>query len=203
MAGMGKGGVPPPKPRPTRGFVEPNPAVYGRLAAAMEGLRHKLDALGYPRDQALDGNLGNFAGLLRSLEIISRKELDGRPLSDSEYDLIWNFGERVGFYLGFPHHTDVSMQFMAPDERVMPIVADVATDVNSKQVLEEALGWPRVVYVVAAVTGKQVACEGAVYSYYEFKQPMSNRLTDEEWRRLMSSPNAPARPRWTDVFMAP
>jgi hypothetical protein len=203
MAVMGKGGVPPPKPRPTRGFVEPEPAVYGRLAAAVEGLRHKLDALGYPRDQALDDNLGSFAGLLRSLEIISTKELDGRPLSDSEYDLIWNFGDKVGFHLGFPHHTDISMRFMDPQDRRMPMVADVATDVNSKQVLEEALGWPRVIYVVAPVRGKRVVCEGVVYSYYEFKQPMSNRLTDEEWRQMVWSPKAPARPRWTDAFMAP
>lgn len=203
MAGMGKAGAPPPKPRLTRGFVEPEPVVYARLAAGMEGLRDRLDALGYPRDQALDENLTNFAGLLRSLEIISRKELDGRPLSDQEYDLIWNIGERLGLYLGFPHHTDINMRFMDPDDRRMPIVADVATEVNSKQVLEQALGWPRIVYVLAPVHGTQTVCEGLIYSYYEFKQPMSKRLTVEEWRRLLSSPSAPTRPRWTDLFMAP
>jgi len=201
MAGMGKAGAPPPRPRFTRGYVEPVPAVYGRLAAGVEQLRDQLNNLGYPRDRALEENLANFAGLLRSLEIISNKELGGHPLSDQEYNLIWNIGERLSLYLGFPHHTDITMAFMDPYDRGMPIVADVATDVNSGQVLEEALGRPRTIYVVAPVTGKPTACKGVTYSYYEFKQPMSKRLTVEKWRGLLYSRYAPTRPRWTDPFI--
>jgi heme oxygenase len=35
-----------------------------------------------------------------------------------------------------------------------------------------------------------------VLSYYEFKQPMNDRLTDEAWRDLLAWPEKPARPGW-------
>jgi len=40
-----------------------------------------------------------------------------------------------------------------------------------------------------------------VLSYYEFKHPMSNRLTDEAWRELLDSPKKPERPRWYAPLM--
>jgi hypothetical protein len=42
---------------------------------------------------------------------------------------------------------------------------------------------------------------GAVYSYYEFLQPLSDRLTDEAWRQMLDSGNAPERPAWEDAFL--
>ena len=78
----------------------------------------------------------------------------------------------------------------------MPIVADVHTDVNSGMALEEAVGPPLTLYMVCPVDGKPTVCLGAVYSYYEFKQPMSQRLTDEEWRKMLFVNWQPARPDW-------
>jgi len=44
---------------------------------------------------------------------------------------------------------------------------------------------------------------GPVFSYYEFKQPMSNRLTDEEWKDMLEArANEPARPEWIGSFTA-
>jgi len=37
---------------------------------------------------------------------------------------------------------------------------------------------------------------GPVLSYYEFKHPMSDRLTDEAWQDLLDSPDKPERPKW-------
>ena len=37
---------------------------------------------------------------------------------------------------------------------------------------------------------------GPVLSYYEFKHPMNDRLTDEAWRELLGSPDRPERPPW-------
>jgi hypothetical protein len=44
--------------------------------------------------------------------------------------------------------------------------------------------------------------KGGVFSYYEFPWPMSDRLTDEAWREMLGSGQAPARPYWTASFMA-
>jgi hypothetical protein len=37
---------------------------------------------------------------------------------------------------------------------------------------------------------------GGVYSYYEFTQPVSDRLTDEAWRDMLDRDAAPGRPTW-------
>ncbi|WP_409376123.1 DUF3160 domain-containing protein [Candidatus Sordicultor fermentans] len=40
---------------------------------------------------------------------------------------------------------------------------------------------------------------GPVFSYYEFKQPMNERLTDEVWREILNN-NSPPQPDWTKSF---
>jgi len=44
---------------------------------------------------------------------------------------------------------------------------------------------------------------GPVFSYYEFKHPMSNRRTDEEWRDLLVSHTPPDQPSWTHSYRVP
>ena len=36
-------------------------------------------------------------------------------------------------------------------------------------------------------------------TYYEFKHPMSDRLTDEVWREMLKE-NPPEDPEWTDNY---
>lgn len=43
---------------------------------------------------------------------------------------------------------------------------------------------------------------GGVYSFYEFWQDESNRLTDEEWRAMLVAGTEPARPAWQEVLFA-
>ena len=40
---------------------------------------------------------------------------------------------------------------------------------------------------------------GPAFSYYEFKQPMENRLTDETWREMLNTQHPP-EPEWTKSF---
>lgn len=42
---------------------------------------------------------------------------------------------------------------------------------------------------------------GPVFSYYEFRQPMNDRLTDEAWRELLDSPQRLPRPAWFQSLM--
>jgi hypothetical protein len=43
-------------------------------------------------------------------------------------------------------------------------------------------------------------CRGAVFSYYEFKHPMADRLTDEKWQEMRDS--RPPQPEWTKSFIS-
>ncbi len=81
------------------------------------------------------------------------------------------------------------------------VVADVATDPNSGMVLEEAVGKVFEVYVVVEVEGELVITQGGAFSYYEFSQPMADRLTDESWREMLNTGQAPPRPEWTGSFI--
>jgi hypothetical protein len=44
---------------------------------------------------------------------------------------------------------------------------------------------------------------GPVFSYYEFKWPLANRLTDEAWFAMLENHQAPAPPAWTQSFRHP
>jgi hypothetical protein len=58
-----------------------------------------------------------------------------------------------------------------------PIATDFHTDLNSGQVLTEALGYPRAVMHADA--------RGARFAPEEFKQKISERLTDEAWQEML------------------
>jgi hypothetical protein len=65
----------------------------------------------------------------------------------------------------------------------MALVADVHTDSLAQEALEVATGVPYRLYIALndGQGGKRIA-EGYTYSYYEFKQPISNRLNDDQWK---------------------
>ena len=66
--------------------------------------------------------------------------------------------------------------------------------------MEEAVGFVNLIVVAYKVPdGRILIGAGPVMSYYEFKQPISDRLTDESWRDMLSS-NPPDRPEWTSNF---
>jgi hypothetical protein len=44
--------------------------------------------------------------------------------------------------------------------------------------------------------------QGGVFSYFEFSQPRSARLSDEAWRQRLAG-NPPSRPAWTTSFILP
>ena len=75
------------------------------------------------------------------------------------------------------------------------------TDQNSRQVLEEATGYVDLgVFVYRQPDGRLVIGAGPVLSYYEFKHPMNDRLTDEKWRELLKGDKRPAPPEWTKAY---
>jgi len=59
------------------------------------------------------------------------------------------------------------------------------------------------IFVIAPIEGKLYLTRGAVFSYYEFLQPMADRLTDERWQEMLKQKKAPAQPEWAKSFTAP
>jgi hypothetical protein len=184
----GAGAPVPPEEKPVVGYVEPVPQFYSRLLAltrmTLTGLL-KHDAVDHASQQRLE----NLEKTLERLLEISIQELEGKALTKDDHDFIKHFGESMDAVIG-----DVEDR-----TKRSTIVADVHTDGNSKMVLEEAVGWVRLVLVAYKVPdGRILMGAGPVFSYHEFKHPMADRLTDESWRELLEA-NPPALPAWSTV----
>ena len=201
-AELGAGG---PEEKDDRGYVEPNPYVYARLASLLKMTNEGLEIRGLLTPSMKD-NLSKMEQLAMSLKTISEKELNNEKLTDEEYELIRSYGGQLEhFWLEVnkdePAFKESSNQRDYLDENPAAIVADVATDPNG-QVLEEGTGKISEIYVVVLVDGKLRIAKGGVYSYYEFPWPMSDRLTDKKWREMLNSGQAPELPSWTNAFVA-
>ena len=184
-----------PEPEPAKGYVEPQPEVYARLAALCRQMRVGLEDRGLLNPEYTD-KLNRMESLLLSLKKVAEKELSGQALTDEEYAQIRDIGDVLEGITTFS--VEVAGQITSEADERMAIVADVHTEGNSGQVLEEGVGDAFTIYVVAPVEGRQVLARGGVFSYYEFKQPMSDRLTDEAWQALEPKPDLP---KWTTSFI--
>lgn len=188
----------PPEPKLTYGYVEPYPEVYARLEEMMKDLRNNLIAL----DLAIEGipeKIKEFEELLDKLKIISEKEISNTPLDNEEYELIWNIGSKLVSLKEFS--LEILGKITSDTDEKMEIVADVHTDVNTGQVLEEGVGSPFNIYVIINSARGVRICRGAVFSYYEFKHPMEDRLTDEKWQEMGEKRERPNQPDWVKSFV--
>lgn len=186
----------PPTPTLTRGYVEPLPSVYKQIKELITTLREILDSKGLLLDECKN-KLLRFEDIVGSLVTISEKELKGQTLTEDEYRMIWDIGQTLKNITRFSH--GLMEKITSGTDEEMACVADVHTDVNSKQVLEEAVGYPYYIYIICKIDGKDFLTVGGVFSYYEFKQSMSERLTDEKWQVLLKE-SPPQNPQWYKYF---
>lgn len=184
-----------------RGYVEPNPEVYGRLAALTRMTIDGLQSRGLLKENT-SASLEQLEQLALQLKTISEKELAQKPLTEDEYDLIRSFGGQLEhFWLEALKDQGVDSP-SAVGENPAALIADVATDPNG-QVLEEATGYVNNIYAVVPVAGSLRIAKGAVYSYYEFPWSSNDRLTDEKWKEMLENEKVPATPAWTKIYTAP
>ena len=178
----------PPAEKPVEGYVEPVPEFYARMLAltkmAHSGLA-EMDVL----DEQSNKNFINLESNLEKLLQISIKELENKELTDKEYEFIRNFDQNISPIL---ENVDIKSQMST-------LVADVYTGPEGR-VLEEGTGeLDLIVVAYKQPDGRIVLGAGPVMSYYEFWQPSGERLTDEEWREMLSN-NPPERPEWVESF---
>lgn len=203
MAEMGGGDM---EELDDRGYVEPEPVVFAKLAALTNDTKAGLKKFGVINDND-EKNLEKLSELAKQLSDIAVKELTNVPLSEEEFELIRSYG---GTLEHFWKETlkDYDTEYVTSQEFPAALVADVATDPNGS-VLEEAIGGISSVYVIFPLEGKLRIAEGGVYSYYQFKQPIDDRLTDSAWRRKIGMELGDndeyvrediAQPEWTQSY---
>jgi hypothetical protein len=180
---------PPPQ---VVGYVEPVPEFYIKLLALTRMTRNGLTSMDVLNETEIS-RLQKLETTLTRLINISKQELENKELTESDYSFIRDFGETLeGIVLGVKNKG-----------KETTIIADVHTDANTNQVLEEATGFVDIIMVAYKLPdGRLIVGAGPVFSYYEFKQPMNNRLTDEQWKEMLQNNEEPNRPDWINSFIA-
>jgi hypothetical protein len=180
----------PLRPKMVEGYVEPVPEFYARLLALTRMTRNGLGTMKV-LDEPATKRLEALDGILARLLKLSLMELRNEKLGDDDYAFIRSFGQQL----------QAAVAGVSTDGLETTIIADVHTDGNSRQVLEEGTGRLRPLYVAYPMPdgGVVVGC-GPAFSYYEFKHPMRDRLTDEAWKQVLRKGKGPAPPAWTASF---
>lgn len=170
-----------------RGYVQPEPLVYHRFAELSKQTADGLKKYGY-LSSADEENLSKLSELATKLREISIKELNEELPTDEEFQLIRDFGGEIEhfWYDAISGMNNVD-NFFANDYPAA-LVTDIATDPNGT-VLEIATGNPSEIYVIAPVEGKLRICRGSAFSFYEFEQPINDRLTDKQWWKMLGIPS--------------
>lgn len=189
----GGGGEPEPV---IRNYVEPNLEFWTRLQWLNEYTRDGLNSRGLLNEKLKDkfSKLGDWLEFCRRITI---KELTDAKVTDDEYYQMDTYGADLeGLMLDFAEG-----DLLSETDKDQALVADVHT--SFAECLEEATGRAAAIYVVVPIQGKLYLTRGAIYTQYEFTWPVSDRLTDEKWQKILKSGEEPGFADWTKSFLVP
>jgi len=173
-------------------YVEPVPEFFGRLLVLTHMTRTGLSDMA-ALSEAAERRLAHLEEMLERLVEIATKEVTNQPLTGSDISYLDRLAEELEWrVLSIPDYLGLKTT----------LVADVHTDVNTEGVLEEGVGKVDLIVVACPQSdGSAFLATGPVLSYYEFKHPMADRLTDEKWREMLNAPDPPERPAWYRSLM--
>lgn len=170
-------------------YVEPVPQLYSRMGDMVEATQKGLKELGMGSKLVFD-KLDLYGGTLEILKRVAIAEMEGRSPDSDDISSLRGYYTSIG-----------RLNEMADGEDTKTIlVSDVHTDPNSGKCLQEGVGPVRLMIVIIPTEHGNFAATGAVFEHYEFTQPMSNRLTDEQWTAMLDDGSAPEPAPWAKDF---
>ena len=194
-----------------KGYVEPNVKFWKKASELLENTAKVLKDQDMMTEK-IEGVTERLRDEVSFLLRVSEKELDGKVLTDEEYDQISYIGatfENISLdLLRMPDQNLWNWTDIEGADRKVSLVADVYTanaDNNKdKAILFEAVGDADEIYVVVEIGGYLYLTRGAVLSYREFIQPIDQpRLTDEEWQKQLENNPRKGVPEWMKSIMIP
>jgi hypothetical protein len=182
-----------PPPEATFAYLEPQPLLYGRLAATAGQMVNGLESRGLLEEEA-GQKLRQMEQFLEELEGIAMKELAREPLDEDETRFLNQAVPRLTELATFdaPAEGDVPQI-----DAVLPRLVDVYRDPSSGRLTQMAVGkaWP--IYVLLLREEQPVMVAGAVYSTYEL---LGEQLRADEWQTMEERPGIEA---WSDPYLTP
>ncbi len=171
-----------PLPQPIN-YVEPNLGFFYWMQVL---LRDSIDIMGSTgfMDDNFKTKFSDFNNIINVLTEIVEKEVQDKAISREQNEFILSVPAKLARIILPPAATFGG--YGEEDIFKMALVADVHTDALDGVVLEVATGIPYRIYVALndGQGGKRIAI-GYTYSYYEFSQPMNNRLNDDQWKEVV------------------
>ena len=190
-----------------QGFVDPMPEVFRGLANLSGKVYQDLNGGEIPKVSKWDEEEGaaplNAQTFATRLAEIAQDEVDGKPLSEAQVKwILSSAGLMEEIFLG--QQESHSMMFAGGaerQERGIALVTDIHTAIDRGQVLELGIGRIMNLFVVVPSVVGQRMTQGGIFSFYEFEQDMSNRLSDVEWGERIERGEAPPLPAWSSSFV--
>ncbi len=183
-----------------RGYVVPEVQVYYRIHQVLSKLKAGLESYQF-FPPSLEESYTQFQQLTNQLVIMSKKILEGLPLSPEEYELIRFIGGDLEHFwdetlIAKDAYMDKTLALQANNSQM---IADIFSMPST--VLEVATGFIHPIYVLFELDGKVRIGRGGVMSYYEFES--EERLNDDQWREKLRDQNPQPHPEWTHHFLIP
>lgn len=191
-----------PKPR---GFVEPNPEFFRAASALLKRAYGAFAGGEEPKVMGLYDADGNEIGLsarvvVERLGRMAERELAGQPIDQADLDFLRTIGGTFeAVFLGQQKTQGPSIG-KGRLERGVALVTDIHTNVTEQVALHVGIGRVDKLFVAVPDTVGARMTEGGVFAFYEFTQPISDRLTDEQWQERIVGGTLPPRPSWVSSF---
>jgi hypothetical protein len=174
------------RPEPPPGYFEPLPIFWGRLLSLTRMTSKGLDEFNVLPAES-KSRLESLEKMIQRIIDIVAKQLTNENLSSDDKQFIKEL----------PSSLDKIIAGTGTEDLKTTLVVDIHSNSMESKIVEEAIGKMDLIVVACPMTdGNVFLAAGPVMSYYEFKHPMSDRLTDETWRKLIDSSQMPEKPNW-------
>ncbi|MFH2033139.1 MAG: DUF3160 domain-containing protein [Candidatus Margulisiibacteriota bacterium] len=198
-AEMGAGWEEIPLPPQPKGYVEPNQEFFARLIDLNRvtiNMYTQFDLLGKENAEYLD-RYEKFVGILDFLSGFASNALlsRGSSITDDDYERLRNIAHEFNRVVTPVPYEDM----IRARDTWTGLIADVHSDYAGGEILYEAVGRPMKIFVLVKDEAGFRITRGLTYSYYEFTEPLGDRMTDESWQGIVYEKKAdtPSMPWWT------
>jgi hypothetical protein len=202
-------------------YVEPYPDFYGQIAD-FAAMALSFDAFtnihGYTTYQSVYDYFANLQSSMLYLEEISRKELAGESLNADEIEFLGDMliegnvsgPEFNGWYVDLLYDSDGGPRWISDPSESDFVIADVHTQPTDcggnvvGNILHAGTGKVNLGIFLAncpSEDSKPMAFVGPVMSFYQLVTGDFERMTDEEWTKMIQGGLAPKRPDWVNIYL--
>ncbi len=186
-------------------YIEPNKNFFEGSYHSIKHLQGIIEKYSM-NNELFDQRISSFSDILNKCIEIIDKEYSDESVLDSDLEWIRTLPTKLS-KLVVPPGSDYSSYTDDPNKLRGAIIADVYTNADFGEVLEVGVGIPYRIYIPLndGQGGKRIAI-GYTYSYYEFRHPMGDRLTNEQWREWVYGDNPDLtryQPFWSQSMILP